>query len=169
MAIYVAARDLAGSFSVIGTHQFIIISPDTGKAPPAILPDGSVVKPRLLGNGKSGYVIGAQNRGRLVVEYFEKSDYRATLEHFAPEKYKKWYKADLDTELDQVIHAGNDATFIRKILLLVNNYMINEREDNIPYPFSGLAINSNSWAQMRIPAIYFQAICPVTPRPKINQ
>jgi len=69
--------------------------------------------------------------------------------------------------------------------------MINEREDNIPYPFSGLAVNSNSWAQsvilaangkvsddfkgldvshgMRIPSIYFQAICPAIPRPKVNQ
>jgi hypothetical protein len=191
MAVYVGARDLAGSMAFIGTHQFLVIAPDSGKAPPAILPDGKTVFPKNLGNSKSGFVIGAQNRGRLIVEFFEKSDYQATLEHFNPDKYRKWYKTDLDAELIQVKHNSNDMAFIAKILFLINNYIINERDDNIPYPFSGLAVNSNSWAQSvilaangkvasdfkgldisnnkRIPAIYFQAVCPAIPRPKVNQ
>ena len=191
MAVYVGARDLAGNFAFIGTHQFLVIAPDPGSVPPVILPSGKTIFPRTLGNGKSGYIVGAQNRGRLLVEYFEKSDYLATLEHFNPNKHRKWYKADLDAELALVKHNNNDSIFIRKLFFLINNYIINEREDNIPYPFSGLAVNSNSWAQSviaaangkviedlkgldifhnkRIPAIYFQAICPATPRPKVNQ
>lgn len=191
MAVYVGARDLAGKLAFIGTHQFLIIIPDSGSVPPAVLPSGKRIYPKKLGNGKAGYVIGAQNKGRLVVEYFEKSDYLATLEHFNPKKHRTWYKTDLDAELKLIRHNTGDAVFIQKLIFLINNYIINESEDNIPYPFSGLSVNSNSWAQsiilaangkvgsdfkgldishnMRIPAIYFQAICPALPRPKVNQ
>jgi len=78
MAVYVGARDLAGNLAFIGTHQFLVIMPDSGSVPPAVLPSGKIIFPKNLGNEKLGYVIGAQNRGRLVVEYFEKSDYIAT-------------------------------------------------------------------------------------------
>jgi len=191
MAVYVAARDLAGSIAFIGTHQFIIIIPDSGSVPPVRMPNGKFLSARNLGNGKFGYVIGAQNKGRLIVEYFEASDYRAVQEHFNPQKYRKWHKPDLDAELRLVKHKSSDFEFIRKILFLVNNYVINEQEDNIPYPLAGLSVNSNSWVQslilaangqvnedfsgfdashgLRIPIIYFQAICPQKPRPKVNQ
>ncbi len=191
MAVYVAARDLAGRIAFIGTHQFIIIVPDSGSTPPIKVANGKSLFPKNLGNGKFGYVIGAQNKGRLVVEFFEVSDYRATLEYFNPKKYRKWHKPDLDAELKLVKHQGTDSEFIRRILFLVNNYIINEQEDNIPYPFAGLSVNSNSWAQslihvakgqvgsnfsgldashtLRVPPIYFQAYCPRVPRPKVNQ
>lgn len=191
MAVYVAARDLAGNIAFIGTHQFIIIIPDSGSTPPVSMPNGKTIYPKNLGNGKFGYVIGAQNKGRLKVEYFETSDYRATLEHFNPKKYRKWHTPDLDAELRLVKHNKTDSEFIRVILFLISNYIINEQEDNIPYPFAGLSVNSNSWAQslilaanghvesnfsgldvsyaLRIPSIYFQAICPQYPRPKVNQ
>ena len=191
MAVYVAARDLAGKLAFIGTHQFVIIVPDSGSTPPITIPNGKSISARNMGDGKFGYVIGAQNKGRLVVEFFDVSDYRATLEYFNPKKYRKWNKPDLDAELSPVRHKDTDAEFIQRVLFLVNNYIINEREDNIPYPFAGLSVNSNSWAQslipaangqvnsnfsgldvshsLRIPPIYFQAICPDRPRPKVNQ
>ena len=191
MTVYVAARDLAGSIAFVGTHQFIIIIPDSGSVPPVRMPNGKVLSARNLGNGKFGYVIGAQNKGRLIVEYFETSDYRAAREHFNPKKFRKWYKPDLDAELRSVKHKGSDSEFIRKILFLVGSYILNEQEDNIPYPFAGLSVNSNSWVQslivaangqvndnfsgldashaLRVPQIYFQAICPKKPRPKVNQ
>lgn len=191
MAVYVAARDLAGKIAFIGTHQFLIIIPDSGSTPPVRMTNGKVVYPKNIDKGKFGYVIGAQNKGRLVVEFFEASDYRATLEHFNPKKYRKWHKPDLDAELKLVKYKGTDSEFIRRILFLVSNYIINEQEDNIPYPFAGLSVNSNSWAQslilaangqvssnfsgfdashtLRIPPIYFQAFCPKNPRPSVNQ
>lgn len=126
MAVYVGARDLAGSLAFIGTHQFIVLIPDKGNLPPAVLPDGSAVYPKKLGNGKLGFVIGAQNRGRLIVEFFEKSDYKATLEHFNPNKHRKWYKSDFDAELKLVTHNSSDLAFIRRIITLTSNYIINE-------------------------------------------
>ena len=191
MAVYVAARDLAGNIAFIGTHQYVIIIPDSGSTPPVTMPNGKTIYAKNVGNGKFGYVIGAQNKGRLIVEYFEVSDYWATLEHFNPKKYRKWHKPDLDAELRLVKHKSTDPEIIRRILFLVSNYIINEQEDNIPYPFAGLSVNSNSWAQslilaangqvdnnfsgldashaLKIPSIYFQAICPKKPRPKVNQ
>jgi len=190
MAVYVAARDLAGS-AFIGTHQFIIISPDSHSLPLIKNAEGHIIQPRDLGNNKLGLVIGAQNRGRLTAEFFEASDYQATLEHFNPIKYKKWYRADFDTEVKLVTHKLTDAVFIKRLLDLINNYTINETMDNIPYPSAGLGINSNSWAQslikasqgqvkhdfigadissnQTIPDIYFQSICPAKPRPALNQ
>ncbi len=188
VAVYAAARDLAdGMF--IGTHQFIIIKPDTGLLPNFKTPRNKIISPRDLGNGNFGYVIGAQNRGRLKSEFFEKNDYQATLEYFNPEKYVSW-KADFDTEVKLIEHSLSDTDFINRILFMVKNYMINEQEDNIPYPKFGLAVNSNSWVQslvraangsvdhnfkgldvsntLRIPSIYFQAICSKDGRPKVN-
>jgi len=74
---------------------------------------------------------------------------------------------------------------------MINNYIINEQDDNIPYPFMALSYNSNSWAQslikaaggtveqnfkgfdvsnsLRIPLINFQSMCPKSSRPRINQ
>lgn len=191
MAVYVAARDLAGKLAFIGTHQFLIVIPDSGLTPPVKMVSGKAIYAKNMGNGKFGYVIGAQNKGRLIVEFFEASDYRATLEHFNPKKYRKWHKPDLDAELRLVKHKRTDSEFIRRVLFSVSNYIINEQEDNIPYPFAGLSVNSNSWAQslilaangqvnsnfsgldrshmLRVPPIYFQALCPKNPRPKVNQ
>ncbi|WP_102795863.1 hypothetical protein [Bowmanella denitrificans] len=191
MPTYVGARDLAGRLAFVGTHQFIVLLPENGVYPTVVLPDGRSVQPRKLGKQQHGFVIGAQNNGRLIVEYFEKSDYQATLEFFDPVTHTRWYRSDFDTEMRIVKHDIGGTEFIRKIIRLVNNYIINEQQDNIPYPFSGLNVNSNSWTQSlihaangkvsgnftgldishdkRIPAIYFEAICPVEPRPKVNQ
>ena len=79
MPVYIAARDLAGF--PIGTHQYIVIVNKNNPYPTANMGD-KVIYARSLGGGKTGYVVGAHNRGQLVVEYFEKNDYQATLEHY---------------------------------------------------------------------------------------
>jgi hypothetical protein len=71
MAVYLAARDLAGA--PLGTHQFLIVVSESNPYPPARL-GGTLIYSKDLGKGTMGYVIGAHNRGTLVVEYFEKSD-----------------------------------------------------------------------------------------------
>ncbi len=186
MPIYIAARDLDGF--PIGTHQFIIIEEQSNPHPLATL-DGKVIPLRTLGDGKVGYVIGAHSRGNLAVEYFEESDYVATLEYFN-KKRVRFYKPDFDTEVVQVKFPNvHDQTAIRKIFKLVEIYRINQLLDKIKYPFSGLGFNSNSWVQTvielaggkvpsdlkgfdiahkkRIPQTYFMAHCPKS-RPAIN-
>ncbi|MBL1259303.1 MAG: hypothetical protein COB33_002080 [Thiotrichaceae bacterium] len=116
MPVYIAARDLDGF--PIGTHQFIIIEEQSNPHPVATL-GGKFISLRTLGNGKVGYVIGTHNRGNLAVEFFEESDYEATLEYF-------------DTEVIQVkFPKVHDQIAIRKILKLVDNYYINQSLDKI--------------------------------------
>lgn len=151
MATYVAARDLASV--PIGTHQFIVIVPDNPNLQVHfVAPQGAIVKARRLTASVSGFVIGAQNRSvngtnRLIVEFFEPSDLQATREFFAPKRHTSWYKSDFDTEAQRVQHRDSDHAFIRQIFFLVKNFMINEMEENIPYPPGGIGYNSNSWAQ----------------------
>lgn len=187
MPVYVAARDLDGF--AIGTHQFIIIENKSNPHPAAKL-NKKTISPKNLGNGKLGYVIGAHNQSNLVVEYFEKSDYRATLEYF-DKKSVRFYKSDYDTEVIKVVFPKkNEQIAIREIFEMVNAYHINQSIDKIKYPPMGLGFNSNSWAQTvielaggkvksdlegfdiankkRIPKTYFLPYCPVKPRPIIN-
>ena len=81
-------------------HINLIIVNKGNPYPPASLAD-KIIHARSLGGGKTGYVVGAHNRQHLVVEYFEKSDYQATLEYFDKNR-KHWYKSDFDAELIQV-------------------------------------------------------------------
>lgn len=187
MPIYIAARDLAGL--PIGTHQYIIIENRSNPYPTAKL-DGKVIYQRSLGNGKSGYVVGAHNRGNLSIEFFEKSDYEATLEFF-DKKRLNFFKSDFDTEAIIVKFPKTpEQTAIRIIFRLIDNYHINQTMDKIKYPTAGFGFNSNSWAQTiielaggkvqsdlggldisnekRIPKTYFDPICPAKPRPIIN-
>lgn len=190
MLIFVAARDLAGA-AFIGTHQFIIILPHKSTLPLVKNVNGNILQPQDLGDGQLGFVICAHNTGRLTVKYFEADDYKATREHFNSGKYKSWYKSDFDTEVKQVVHSFNDELFIKLVLNLVVNYSINESIYNIPYPAAGFGYNSNSWVQSLIlsakgvvekdfsgfdvasmkviPETYFKPICPVNPRPLLNQ
>ena len=144
MAVYLAARDLAGS--PLGTHQFLIVVSESNPYPPARL-GGTSIYSKDLGKGTMGYVIGAHNRGTLVVEYFEKSDYEATREHFDP-SLVKWYRPDFDTEVVRV-HFGkvDDATAVKQVFDLVDTFYLNQSMDPIKYPTAGLGYNSNSWAQ----------------------
>lgn len=186
MPVYIAARDLDGL--VFGTHQFIIIENEEIPHPLAKL-DGKIIPLRSLGNGKLGYVIGAHNKNNLAVEYFERSDYTATLEYFDKERVV-FYKSDFDTEVIQVKFPKLDTKVaIREIIELVNIYHINQLTDKIKYPLAGMGFNSNSWAQTvielaggkvksdlkgldisngkRIPKTYFMPYCPKS-RPILN-
>ncbi len=188
MAIYIAARDLAGIVP-IGTHQFIIIDDLSTPYQNGMLVD-KIISPKNLGNGKLGYVIGAHNRGNLEVIYFEKNDYEATLEYF-DKKRVRFFKSDFDTEVIKVkFPNGNEKVAIYEIIKMVNIYSLNQSMDKIAYPPAGFGFNSNSWAQTvielaggvvksdlkgidisnekRIPKTYFMPICPAQPRPKIN-
>jgi hypothetical protein len=187
MAVYIAARDLDGF--LIGTHQFIIIEIKSNPHSSAKI-NGKTIPPRNLGNGNLGYVVGAHNRTNLVVEYFQKSDYRATLEYF-DKKRVKFYRADYDTEVIKVKFPNkNEQIARREIFDLFGSYHINLSIDRIKYPTVGLGFNSNSWAQTvielaggrvisdlkgfdisnkkRIPKTYFLPLCPINPRPVIN-
>jgi hypothetical protein len=189
MSVYVAARDLANV--PLGKHQFLIIVNTTNPYPPARL-GGDVVYAQDLGKGTMGYVVGAQNRGDLVVEYFEASDTRATLEYF-DRSVVKWYQADFDTEVAPVAFKKTDAaTGVTRVFELIDNFALNQELDPIRYPTAGLGYNSNSWAQTvielaggtvkssnmkgwdvsngkRIPKTYFEAVCTVRPRPVLNR
>ena len=195
MPVYIAARDLA-EFP-IGTHQFLIIIPTSNKDYLAISTHynhNHAIVPKNLGDGTYGFVVGAQNKGRLKVDFFERSDYLSTKEFYAPKKNTttKWYKPDFDLEVAEVDYNSRDESqFISKLLRLIVNYIINEELESIPYPIAGFGTNSNSWAQSvirvaggkvkenfsgadinhknRIHSIYFQAICPKKPRPRINK
>ena len=187
MPVYIAARDLKGF--AIGTHQFIIIVNNSNPHPVAKLGNESVSLINL-GNGKLGYVIGAHNQTNLSVEYFERSDYEATLEYFDPKRLR-FYSSDFDTEVIEVKFPKiNDKVSIKNILNLIDAFFINQSIDKIKYPTAGLGFNSNSWAQTvielaggkvksdlngfdvsnskRIPKTYFMPFCPVNPRPIIN-
>ncbi|WP_281649209.1 hypothetical protein [Parendozoicomonas sp. Alg238-R29] len=188
MEVYLAARDLAGF--AVGTHQFIIIMLSGNSHPEAKLL-GSRVLPKNIGNSKIGYVIGAQNRGNLVVEFFEKSDYQATLEFFEPKRIST-LKSDFDTQISKVrFKKSNNIDGIRQLLNLVNYYSINQSMGRVKYPTGGFGYNSNSWAQSiikhsggiglknfdgidighdkEIPKTYFTPICPSKPRPRLNK
>jgi len=187
MAIYLAARDLSGV--PVGTHQFLIINKLSTPYISARLGD-QVIKPRDLGNGSLGYVVGAQNRGNLSVEYFEKNDYQAALEFYDKSRIS-FFQSDFDTEVKQVKFQNiNEAVATRKILNLIDIYHINQTMDRIKYPLAGIGINSNSWAQTlidvvggrvagdmsgfdisnkkRIPKVYFSPVCLDRPRPLVN-
>lgn len=190
MPVYIAARDLDGF--PIGTHQFIIIIIIENKSNPhpAAKLNANMIPPKILGNGMLGHVIGAHNQSGLVVEYFEKSDYKATLEYF-DKKMVHFYKSDYDTEVIKVVFPNkNEQIAIREIYDLVNAYHINQSIDKIKYPSMGLGFNSNSWVQTvielaggkvksdlkgfdiannkRIPKTYFLPYCPVKQRPPVN-
>ena len=186
MTVYIAARDLAGL--PIGTHQFIIVENVENPYPPAKLGSDTIYA-KNLGGGKTGYVVGAQNRGNLAVEYFEPGDYQAAQEYYDPSKRGFW--SDFDTEVIAVKFPGiNLALAVRRLFTLIDNYHINQTMDRIKYPTAGMGFNSNSWAQTvielaggkvtsnmsgldishekRIPRTYFEAVCPVVRRPKVN-
>ena len=172
MAVYAAARDLNGVF--IGTHQFLIIEP-TGAADYGFLPKDIL---RDLGNGTKGIVVGAHNRRHLKAIFFEEADYQATKEYYNPGKYVHWYSSDYDTEVHKVDPgAQSESSLAKRVLYLVNNFMLNETHLQHKYPTGGFGINSNSWAQtvielaggtvqedfsgvdvshrLRVPALYF--------------
>lgn len=188
MPVYLAARDLAGL--PIGTHQFIIIENHYNPYPAARL-DGKTISIRNLGNGKSGYVVGAHNRQNLAVEFFEKNDYIATLEYF-DKKRISFYKSDFDTEVVQVTFPNiPEQIAIKRIYDLIEAYHINQSMDRIKYPNAGFGYNSNSWAQTvialaggkvqsnlngmdisndkRIPKTFFDFLCPAKTRPVLNR
>ena len=101
MPVYLGARDLSGMF--VGTHQFLVIVNNKLLSPRKL--GNETVKAKYLGNKKGGaaygLVIGAQNRGTLNVEPFEKSDYIATQEYFGAIE-THFYKSDFDTEMHEV-------------------------------------------------------------------
>ena len=165
-----------------GTHQFIVIA---GSLSPTKF-GNKTWSPRSLGN-VNGFVIGAQNRGKLVVELFQISDEEAAMEYFGGIK-TKWFKNDYDTEINLVKFSDDHGT--SRVIELIDNYILNQIQSPIKYPTAGLGTNSNSWAQTvielaggkvegdmsgidvsndkRIPKTYFEAFCPVRPRPRVN-
>ncbi|GAA0376560.1 hypothetical protein GCM10009092_45880 [Bowmanella denitrificans] len=186
MAVFVGARDLSGV--PIGTHQFIVL---TGQH---LLEERTVgtisVKAKSLGGGTFGLVVGAHNRGHLAVKFFEEADHEAALEHFGGKKVK-WYSSDFDAEF-HTVDFGNTPEKVATDLVLfrINAFMINQSLDKIAYPTLGLGFNSNSWAQSviayssgkvtgnfrgldyaharKIPRTYFEPVCTVKPRPRVN-
>ena len=186
MPVYIGARDLSGL--AIGTHQFIVIAKHGAFAPRQI--GFNTIHARPLGKGHYGIVIGAQNRGNLKVEFFEKGDFTAAQEHFGAVQ-THWYKSDYDAELYQVrFNSLSDKQAIDKVILRIESYLLNQSQDPIRYPTAGLGVNSNSWAQSiieyaggkgmqdfkgldvsntkRIPKTYFEPICLPTARPRVN-
>lgn len=187
MTVYVGGRDLSGL--PIGTHQFIVITYPTRQS---IMIGRRVFATKLLGPSVHGIVIGAQNRGTLNVEMFEKADTQAAKEHFGGAK-KVWHKSDYDTEMKLVRFNGSSSTLHheRKLISLVDAYYLNQTLDPIIYPTAGAGFNSNSWTQSlvqysggqvdsnmkgldihykrRIPETYFIPYCPSEPRVKLNQ
>jgi len=186
MAVYVGARDLSGL--AIGTHQFIVLTYEHPLPLQNIA--FSQVTTKLLGGNTRGIVIGAQNRGNLAVEFFEKGDLTAAMEFFGGIE-TKWHKSDYDTQLMEV-DCGSlpDPEAKRRVLNLIESYLLNQRNDPIKYPTAGLGVNSNSWAQSviqysggkvsgdmkgfdisnskRVPSTYFKAVCLNKPRVQVN-
>ena len=189
MTIYLGSRDLNGV--PIGTHQFIVL---TGFYLMSCRAFSAVeAQARFLGrkDGQDvyGVVVGAQNiNGRLVAEYFEKSDLKATMEFFGGEAVSA-FRSDFDTEMFEAGFGSlSDTAAIERVIWRIENYRINVRNDPIKYPTAGLGFNSNSWAQTviqcsggsatentagldwasnkRIPETYFEPYC--TARPKVN-
>jgi hypothetical protein len=154
--VYLAGRDLAG-WAAIGTHLFLVIVPgdkkprtvpyaDPNTNPPSYK-SAHLLKPQDLGDGTYGFVAGAQNKnGRLMLEYFEKSDYQATREHYNWDKYGGW-SADFDTEIHKVETKKTVDVLIRLVFDCLCAYVDNETAEPIPYPSAGWGLNSNSWAQ----------------------
>lgn len=186
MPVYICARDLSGL--AIGTHQFIVIANKGALAPRKI--GFETIHAKALGKGHYGIVIGAQNRGKLKVEFFENGDFTAAREHFGGIK-THWYKPDYDAEVHQVKFAGvSDKMAMDKVIMRIESYLLNQSQDPIRYPTAGLGVNSNSWAQSvieyaggkglqdfdgfdvsntkRIPRTYFEPVCLPTARPKVN-
>ena len=186
MGIYVGARDLNGV--AIGTHQFIVLTYEHPIAPLTI--GNKQVSTRILGHGTRGIVIGAQNRGDLVVEFFEENDFSAAMEHFGG-KEAKWYKSDFSAELKKVSYGSvPEPEAKRRIFHLVGAYLLNQTISPIRYLTIGFGVNSNSWVQSvveysggkvdgdmfgldisqdkRIPHTYFEAVCPKDARPQVN-
>ncbi len=190
MPIYLGARDLNGVF--VGTHQFIVIVSNTLLTPRDVA--GQSVKAQHLGKKDQkdiyGLVFGAQNRGTLNVEFFESADLTATKEYFGGIA-TSWNKSDFDAEMYGVDFGKTDeAVAIDALLYRVMAYIYNQRTDPITYPTAGFGYNSNSWAQSviqyaggkvtddvdgvdvgsskRIPKTYFDAVCTIKPRPKLN-
>jgi len=158
VGVYLGARDLAG-YAAIGTHLFVVVV--TGNNSPMFVPyvdpntaGASLQKmykltPQDLGDGTLGIVAGAQRKqGRLMMEYFETSDYQATREHYNWSKHGS-YGPDFDTELHAVGTAKgvSAAAAIPTVMGLLKNYVENESAEPIPYPDMGWGLNSNSWAQ----------------------
>ena len=186
MAIYVGARDLSGL--AVGTHQFIVITYENPIPP---LKVGFLSVPaKMLGKGVRGIVIGAQNRGKLVVEFFEKGDLTAAMEFFGGIE-TKWHTSDFDTELIKVdYNLVPEQEAKRRVINQIENYILNQKIDPIRYPTAGFGVNSNSWVQSvieysggkvsgdmkgfdisnskRVPRTYFMPFCTVKPRIKVN-
>lgn len=145
--LYVVGRDLAGS-AVIGTHQFIVMVPE----------DSSKFDTRDLGDGTQGIVVGAHNQTRLLVDFFETSDYQAIKEYTNPDKYVSFFKPDLDAEVHPVNIGSNSIDSAIQITLnSIAHYTAYEAIHNHPYPSTSetlengpTLLNSNSWAQSLI-------------------
>jgi len=186
MAIYVGARDLSGL--AVGTHQFIVI---TYQNPIFPLNIGlSKIPTKQLGGGVRGIVIGAQNRGTLAVEFFEKGDLTAAMEFFGSVE-TKWHTPDYDAQLIKVKYDSMpEQEAKRRVISLIDSYILNQTTDPIRYPTAGFGVNSNSWAQSvieysggkvsgdmkgldisnskRVPRTYFMPFCTSKPRIKVN-
>jgi len=186
MAVYIGARDLSGI--PFGTHQFIVITGRDRLTPRDI--GFEKVSAKFLGKDTYGIVIGAHNRGNLAVEFFESADFEAAQEFFGGKK-TKWYSSDFDAELHKVDFGNTPGSVAANLVLFrISAFLINQSMDRIPYPSGGLGYNSNSWAQSvieyssgkgvedfkgldvsnskRIPRIYFEPVCTVKPRPRLN-
>jgi hypothetical protein len=186
MSVYIGARDLSGV--PLGTHQFIVLHFSEPQFPIHI--SGMVYHTKYLGDGHYGVVIGAQNRGSLVVEIAEKGDLLATREYFGAAN-TSIFKPDFSSQL-RLVDYGTvpDAEAKRRVMQLATNFRLNQAISPIPYPFMGLGYNSNSFVQSLIrhsggnvdtnmngwdvshdkviPKTYFEAQCPVKPRPTLN-
>lgn len=186
MPVYVGARDLSGL--PFGTHQFLVLSGASLTVPRII--GLRPVQARPLGGDTYGIVVGAQNRGRLVVEFFEPGDYAAAQEYFGGVS-TSWYRSDYDAELvPATFGSTSDPLALDRVIACIDAYILNQELDPIRYPTAGFGTNSNSWAQSvieyaggsvsenfrgvdisherRIPRTYFLPFCPASRRPKVN-
>ena len=119
MAIYVGARDLSGL--AVGTHQFIVITYENPIPPLKI--GVSKVPAKLLGKDVRGIVIGAQNRGKLAVEFYEKGDLTAAMEFFGGVE-TNWHTSDYDTQLIEVEYGSvPEHEAKRRVVNLIGNYI----------------------------------------------
>lgn len=203
-AVYLAGRDLAGF--PVGTHLLIVLVTGVSKPHLVSYRDPNVahasvdkayrLTPRDLGDGTTyGIVAGAQcKQSRLLLEYFEASDYQAVREHYNWSEYGSTFSSDFDTEMHEAKQTGatsiSTGLLIGKILGLLSNYVESEASQNIPYPFMGNGLNSNSFAQsvleyagctvtgdyngldlsggLRLPKAYFEPHTPGRSLPSVN-
>ncbi len=182
--IWLGVRDIV--FSPIGRHQFILVQ--ASNLPRTQLGNEQRIWRAAIGGGRIGFTLAATNRdGRLRTRINDRNDLAAARHILRGSRVTGPVS---HPALREIGYTGSETSFLANLLRLAANYSINERQQNIRYPWLGWGVNSNSWTRQlvrmaggsvnpdmpgfdahvykHIPSIYFQAVCPKDPRPVVN-